>query len=156
MKLHLGVLDLPYADAASYKKVKRRKPQSSEGSKTTGEVATILEEKYKVMETFWDANKIKIAKSLENSFKDALEAIIMGAPLGLDPAGAVTSEIEELFRETLTLKKLDGKIPGVPTKAAQKGVSHRFKHPYKKRPPRPSFIDTGLYEGSMRAWVDED
>jgi hypothetical protein len=44
-------------------------------------------------------------------------------------------------------------IPGVPTLAAQEGRSSRFKKG-KGKGPRKSFIDTGLYVGSFKSWVD--
>jgi hypothetical protein len=45
-------------------------------------------------------------------------------------------------------------IPGTPTQAALRGVNHRRRHPYRRsNPRRPSFIDSGLYEASMRAWI---
>lgn len=157
MKLHLGVLDIPYADAASYKQVRRKKPKTiSTGSVTTGDVATILESKYGLMQTFYDMYAKKIATSLEKSFKDAIEAVMQGAPAGIDPYGAATSEIEDMFRQALAKREFDNLIPGVPTEASKEGHSKRFKKPYKKRDPRPSFIDTGLFEGSMRAWIDEE
>jgi len=44
-------------------------------------------------------------------------------------------------------------IPGVPTKAALRGVNHRLKHPYRRRGARPSFVDTSLYMSSFKAWA---
>jgi hypothetical protein len=83
-----------------------------------------------------------------------LENLIMGAPqnsIRYDQAG---SAIENMFRNFLDLREMDG-MPGVPTAAAEHGVSHRFKHPYAKRASRPSFIDTGLYQASFVAEVKE-
>ncbi|EJC5177426.1 DUF1353 domain-containing protein [Salmonella enterica] len=40
---------------------------------------------------------------------------------------------------------------GVPTARALEGISKRFKN--RKGEPRPSFIDTGMFQASMRAWV---
>jgi hypothetical protein len=46
-------------------------------------------------------------------------------------------------------------LRGVPTKAALKGINHRLRHPYRKsNPRRPSFVDTGLYVASFRAWME--
>jgi hypothetical protein len=51
---------------------------------------------------------------------------------------------------------LDREEHGIKTLAARRGVSHLLPHPYSKNnPPRPSFIDTGLYRKSFRAWVED-
>ncbi len=42
-------------------------------------------------------------------------------------------------------------MPCIPTLRAMMGISKRFKD--KKGPPRPSFIDTGTYQATMRALV---
>ena len=110
MRLHLGVLDVPY------------KQGSNSSPETTGDVAEILENRYHPIEIFYEEH----------------------------------ANIETRFRHFLSQKEMDSLgVPGVPTKAALAGVSHRFKHPYAKRAPRPSFIDTGLYEASFRAWVEK-
>ena len=134
--LRLGVIDVPY----------------SNGKLTTGDVAEILETKYGVMGFFWEQNKLKITAELEGGVAAAFESYLMGAPLGTDPFLAGTAEIEKLFQEFLSTKQMDHKIGGVPTAAALQGKSSRFKR--KRGPPRPSFIDTGLYETSFKAWVD--
>ena len=146
--LHLGVIDQPY--------------DNSVGA-TTGMVAEILEDKYHVMEVFFEARTGDIAAALERSIQGALDALAMDAPVeGIDPFGGASGEIEMAFRQFLDSKEIESLgIPGVPTQAALDGVSQRFKNPrYKKtksgkkikRAPRPSFIDTGLYEASMKAW----
>jgi hypothetical protein len=141
-KLHLGVVDLPYAN----------------GGKTTGEVAQILEDKYHVMELFVEEIGLTaITDALEKSAKDALADLIGGAPVsGLSLTLAAEEEIAAAFRVFLDQQELDGVVPGVPTQASLKGVNHRFKRPYvKTNPARPSFIDTGLYQASARAWSTE-
>ena len=134
--LRMGVLDVPY----------------SNGKTTTGDVAEWLENKYGVMGFFWELNKLKISAELEQGISQAFESYLMGSPLGSDPFLAATAEIEQLFREFLSTKQMDHKVGGVPTKAAMKGVSSRFKS--KRGNPRPSFIDTGMYETSFKAWMD--
>lgn len=153
--LKFGVLDIPYGDAKSYKEVGRKKPKHLGGSATTGDVAEILEKNYNIMEFFWILYGDKIQDALIDSMEGAAESIAMGAPSTIDPYGEAASTIESLFRDMLTQQKMDGQ-PGIATQAAKDGVSHRFKNPYAKRQPRPSFIDTGLYEGSFRAWVDDE
>jgi hypothetical protein len=146
MILHLGVADVPYADPGTKKK---------SGSLTTGDVAEILEAKYGVMGHFVDLHGADIARELENSVLGAIESLIAGAPASHDAFGTATSEIEEIFRAMLSNRELDKLgIPGVPTAAAKRGVSHRFKRPYARRKERPSFIDTGLYQDSFKAWVE--
>lgn len=154
--LHLGVLDLPYADPASYKATKTRKPKTKpEGSMTTGDVADILEDKYHPMEVFFELHSEDIGEQYLESMQDALDNIHMGAPATLDLTGDATAFIEDRFKQFLTNKEMESLgIPGVPTKAALEGHSKRFKQPYKKRNPRPSFIDTGLYQASFKAWIE--
>lgn len=142
--LRLGVLDIPYQD---------------KGGKTTGDVAEILEAKYHVQEIFYEEHAQQIADALAESYEGALESIVMGArqkPSNFFTAG--TSKIEADFKGWLSTGKMEALgYPGVPTKAALKGVNHRLKHPYAKgNPRRPSFIDTGLYAASFRAEVDLD
>jgi hypothetical protein len=162
MILNLGVTDLPYADPEPARKVPKkpgkrpRKAAERRGSLTTGDVAEILEAEYHVMEHFVELHGEDIARHIEGSMQGAIENLLAGAPPGAenDIFGTAMSEIEDAFKNMLSLKELD-KIgyPGIPTAAAEKGVSHRFKRPYQRRNPRPSFIDTGLYQSSFKAWV---
>lgn len=141
MKLHLGVMDMPY----SY----------GDQSRTTGDVAEILEAKYGIMQQFYDHNSQEIADNLAESMRGSLESLLMGAPPALDPYGSGNSKTEAKFRDFLDQKVIETYgIPGVPTQAALKGVSHRFKKANARRGPRPSFIDSGLYQTSFRSWVD--
>jgi hypothetical protein len=67
-----------------------------------------------------------------------------------------TDKIETRFKQNLRRRRYDGVIPGVPTQTSLKGVSHLFMKPYARHGFRPSFIDTGLYMNSFRAWVEKD
>lgn len=165
MKLLLGVVEVPYSHspkeirarkAKARNKKTRAEPKSNlpDDAKTTGDVATILEAKYHIFETFAHRYQPEIAKSLESSLAGALENVLVGAPVDMKPFDQGCSEIENYFRQFLSNKEMDGN-PGVPTMAALMGVSHRFKHPYARRPERPSFIDTGLMQASMIAEVEE-
>lgn len=140
--LHLGVVDVPYAAAKG---------------KTTGDIAEILEAKYHVMEVFAEElGGDAIASALEHSVRNAVENVMMGSnSAGLNLTAEGEQEIEAAFRLFLSQQEMDGLQPGVPTKAALAGVSHRFAHPYAKRGARPSFIDTGLYESSMKVWTTD-
>lgn len=157
--LHLGIVDVPYVDkeapAAQRKRIKAGKPPAA-NELTTGDVAEILEDKYHVMEVFYELHKDDIAKNLENSVAGALETIMLGGPSDIDPFGGGTSEIDERFNDFLTNREMEKLgYEGVPTQAALDGVNHRLKHPYaKKNKRRPSFIDTGLYQRSFKSEVE--
>ena len=170
MILHLGVIDVPYSTAVpqSARRVAARtkrgggatKPQkfsaSPAGGKTTGDVAEILEAKYHVMESFAFLHEKDIAGALEETISDAFDNVLLGAPIqpGGNALAAATGDIETMFHKFISNREMDGVQPGVPTKAAQRGVSHRFKNPNAKRAPRPSFRDRGLYDSSFKTWLD--
>lgn len=148
MDLVLGVIDLPYAEEPSGGPVEM-----------TGEVATKLERNYGIMKFFFNAHQDEVALMLEDSFAGSLANALMGAPKQADTAlfNQACSKIETKFKMFLSQKEMDGKIAGVPTKASLMGYSGRFKdskNRKKKRGPRPSFIDTGLYQASFKSWVD--
>lgn len=134
MKLHLGVIDIPYEDENT----------------TTGDVAERLEKKYRIMQTFFDRYGEDIARMMSNDLAAGLENLMAGAPLPSDPFAESMSQIHHLFAAFLYNKEMDG-LTGIPTQRSLKGISKRFKN--KKGAPRPSFIDTGMFEASMRAWV---
>ncbi|MEX3914885.1 hypothetical protein AB4Y43_01375 [Paraburkholderia sp. BR10872] len=162
MKLVLGVIDIPYQNPPSQKKI----PQAKKGKankpvhvvnpteQTTGDVATWLENKYQVMERFVDLHQKDINQAIEKSVSGALESLMMGAPASFNPFGAAASEIETLFKFTYLDKEEIVKTgaAGVPTEAALKGVNHRLKKG--KGASRPSFIDTGQYESTMKVWTE--
>lgn len=152
--LHLGVLDIPYNEApeAGAEKV-------VSGTQTTGDVAGWLENRYDIMQTFFDNHAQQIADDLTNSLAGALETILMGGPRSPNPFASGTEKVETAFRKFLDDEEMnghtrlyDGKTYPVPTGAATRGVNHRLK--IKRGPPRASFIDTGLYQSSFRAWID--
>lgn len=148
--LHLGVIDIPYAD----QQVKHK--GGSAPGKTTGDVATILEAKYGVMETFFERHGDEIADAMADSMLGALEGALSGAPVNMNPLASAEQDVKEMFQEFIDQKEMDGMVAGVPTMAARRGVSHRRRHPYKKgNPERPSFVDTGLYRENMTAWIEE-
>lgn len=134
MKLHLGVIDVPY-----------------EGdSVTTGDVAEFLEDKYGIMAHFFWLYGPIISELMADSIAGQLENIIAGAPPSDDPFAEAMSKVHDLFSGFLDDEEMKG-MPGVPTLRALMGISKRFKN--QKGPPRPSFIDTGTYQAAMRAWV---
>lgn len=164
LKLHFGVIDVPYVanepEAKTKGRAKRgakaKRVKASPDQTTTGDVAEILEEKYGIMEAFFENNENAIAGFLEEGLKGTVENLFTGAPATNDPFGSGTSKIEEAFKDFLSTREAERVgIEGTPTRAALRGVNHRLKHPYAKgNPRRPSFIDTGLYQTSFKAWVE--
>lgn len=154
MKLHLGVVDLPYSHGDQGKSKTGRQRAS-----TTGDVAEILESKYGVMQFFWDAHQNEVVDELSDSLQGAFESLLMRAPQPRDPLASAASKIEELFQRMIDSREMDNKVPGVPTAASLEGVSHRFKKKKSKnkqgvRDSRPSFYDTGLYQSSFKCWSE--
>jgi hypothetical protein len=150
--LHLGVIDIPYQAAPT------KRGKKSAATVTTGDVAEILESEYHVMQHFFELHQADIAKSLEESMEGALETLLMGGKVSTDLStvmASASSEIDDMFKNMISNKELDGLgYPGIPTQASLMGVDHRKKNPYKRRPPRPSFKDTGLYLASFRSWFE--
>jgi hypothetical protein len=153
VKLHLGVIDIPYRAAGAIKSRRKNKPVWNAGAMTTGAVARILEDKYAVMGNFAALHIQDIAESFAIGISESIESLMQGAPASVNPFGQATSETEQMFKTYLTNSEIrqTGQA-GIPTEAAQKGVSHRLKS--KKGSPRPDFIDTGLYQSSFKAWTE--
>jgi hypothetical protein len=157
--LHLGVIDVPYATAPpAARRGRRRKVTAS--TVTTGDVATWLENRYHVMEIYYETHKDDVvAPAIENALQGAIESVMMGAPPTLDPFGSATSEIEDRMKQFIVMGEMDTLgFPGVPTQAAKdrasgKKRSLRFKN-RKATEAAVSFYDSGNYESSMKAWVD--
>lgn len=150
MKLHLGVIDIPYRE------FKAGKAKKGSGGKTTGDVAEILESKYHIMESFYELHKREISRDMMASLQGAMESMMGGGPVASDPFIASMGKIETRFKRFLSDREMERiGYPGVPTAAALAGVNHRLKHPFAKaNPRRPSFIDTGQYSAAMKAWVE--
>lgn len=156
--LHLGVSDVPYSvletPAQRRARTRKGKKHSASANKTTGDVAEILEAKYHVFATFYELHAPEIVAAFEESVMDAMESQLSGAPMGLNATGAAEAAVSDLFQKFIENKEMDRLgIKGVPTQASLDGVSHRFKNK-RGQPGRPSFVDTGLYVGSFRAWID--
>jgi len=142
MIISLGVIDLPYDD---------------EKGVTTGDVAEILESEYGVMASFVDLHEADILDAVENALVGHMENMMLGAPPTDSPLAGAASTIEKEFRNYLDAEEMSqvagiaGHSAGVPTKAALKGVSKRFKR--KRGARRPSFIDSGMYQASFHVEV---
>lgn len=131
MKLCLGVEDsIPYDDGEN-----------------THKVAGYLEKNYGIMGLFYDQFNTKIAGLIEADLCESLENRLNGVMDRGDLFADSMQEIETTFRHAL-----DSGFTGIVTKAAMMRVSKRFKSKRKKG-VRPSFIDTGLYQASFRAWI---
>lgn len=169
--VHLGVVDVPYGFEPKENNPKPVRPRIAKGKgkdkaprtgagngsqKTTGDVAEILEDQYLVMEWFWEKYGDRIVVLMEDDLAKTAQDMMDGFPVSTEPFAEAMAEAERLFREFLTSSEMEeilGAGPG--TAAARKGVNHRLRHPYAKgNPPRPPFIDTGLYQASFRAWVE--
>lgn len=132
--LHFGVIDIPY----------------EEGKATTGDVAEILEAKYKIMQTFFDSHQQEIADFLAKDMALQIETLMAGGPVSPEPLAEAMGNIKLSFSRFLEAQEMDGS-KGVPTRRALLGITKRFKS--RRGEPRPSFIDTGDYQRSFIAWV---
>jgi hypothetical protein len=170
MKITFGVIDIPYsADASPAKTAKQVQSEKRnamraalgvpEVNNTTAEVGQMLEDKYHIMEHFWQAKGNAIVGEMEPALQVAFEDILSGGtPQSLDTVFLqVTGNVFTMFQNFIDLKEMDSLgYTGIPTMAAKKGVNHRLKHPYAKdNPERPSFKDTGVFMAAFRMEVSE-
>lgn len=162
MKLVLGVVDIPYAGPAvttpkvsKARKGKASKPRkpSIAGTATTGSVAEALEAKYHIMQHFAERHGAFIEQQLVASVEAAIHSLSMGGPADIVPTAEAEGKIQEKFRVFLDTEEMaQTGEPGVPTKAALEGISSRLKSG--RGPRRPSFIDTHMYQDSMKVWTE--
>ena len=150
MKLHIGVIDVP----------------EPEGS-TTGNVATILEEKYGLFSHFADNKTKNIAEHLAEGLEQAVAQMALGVPYK-HSLNAGASMIEQDLKDWISLRQVENVgIAGVPTQAALDGTSLRTKggktvskvrkgQKFRKvtGARRPSFIYSGVLEASLKAWIE--
>jgi hypothetical protein len=167
MNLRFGFVDVPYSARYSkrspVKALRGKKPkpmspmqQAYGQGETTVSVANDLEKRYHILDKFQEMYEDQITDIVIDSYADGIEAMFNGQKPGLvDSVNKKAGDIEKMFRDSLTNKEYDGKLSNVPTVAAQRGVSHLFAHPYARRAPRPSFIDTGMYQASFTAWAEK-
>lgn len=139
--LNLGVMVIPYRTA-----------NAKVGAVTTGDVAQWLEHRYGIMEVYVRVRGRVIENAVAGSVEGALEALIMGRRVS--PFARGMSAIETDFKRWISSGAAERDVPGAPTKAALRGVSHRLAHPFAKaNPRRVSFRDSGTYLGSFAAWT---
>ena len=123
------------------------------GPATTVTVARALEERYGVMSAYVTSAGDAITGALVHSCEGAMEDLFAGGRVE-DPFAEAGQEIAAGFREFLLSAEIERMgIEGVPTQASIERRSSRFKKG-RSSTPRPSFIDTALYELSMRAWTE--
>lgn len=152
--LNLGVVDVAYTENGQ--------------STTTGDVAGYLEADYHVMRTFLELHEDEIGAFLADAMAGEIESLAQGKPvtslatrdvtthLGdrVIEGQSVNGRIEEAFRDYLDAGEWN-QTSGQAIAAADAGVNHRKKRPYSpKNKARASFVDTGLYQASFRAWLD--
>lgn len=162
--LNLGVIDIAYAyeqQRLSKKGKPLKRGRKVTKSITTGEVADYLEEEYHIMETFFELHSDQIMQLIADAYIGALETFEISGMSQDEPSREAMEAIEQMFRDFLGNEELNNVMPGVPTIASGQtaertgGIQHRFAHPYAKaNPSRPSFIDTGLFQSSFRAWFE--
>ena len=140
MILHLGVNDVVYEDP------------EAKGSVTTGEVGAILEDKYHVMRVFYETYQRKIAEAVAAEMQVRLDSLMEGNQDAMN-GEVMIDRIHAMFSNYLDLDEWQ-QITGQVIMAAQGGANLRKKS--KKSNARPAFIDTGTYQRSMRAWLDDD
>lgn len=138
MKLNLGVIDVIY-------------DYGDEEGKTTYEVASELEHRYRLFTHFFNMHQNEISEEIGSEIAYSL---INKIEHGADSNEDLNLEQTKLiFNKFLENRELDGKVPGVPTMAARLGVNSRLKK--KRGNPRPSFIDGGLLKSTFHAWVQK-
>lgn len=150
---NLGVTNKPYPYTTRLRHVMGRQ-RRLRAPKTTVEVMEILEAKYGVIDAFYTSKKPQIDRICLRYLKADLDHQMRGGDPSKNPLVGAMAEIEELFVKFLDKRQVEKLgISGVPTQAALEGVQHkRGRKTFGNR--RPSFVDTGLYKDSFRAWVD--
>lgn len=141
--LHIGVIETKYA--------------ANNKSVGTGDVAEILEAKYGVLGGFVTARTQDIANDLTASIRTQMRNMMMGTPTS-DPFSSASQDIANRAKQYISSGEAErvlsrGAPNPVPTQAALDGKTSRTKSG-KRGSRRPSFIDTGLYQGSLVSWVD--
>lgn len=159
--LNLGVMDVPYQFAKPTRMTKGRKGSlrpSAKYTQSTVDVARILESKYHVMAVYFRVHGRDVANYMADDVTKALKNIKLGAPVNVIKRSVLQeamSKTEDSFRKFLYTGEAERVgIPGTPTQASIDRKSLRFKSGVNPN-GRPSFINTGLYERSFRAWVTD-
>jgi len=163
--LHFGFINTPYTRetiarpfTSAKLKEKGKLKRGSSKNMTALKVADILEAKYNVVETFHAIHEEEIKNVMHEGFKEVAERMISErggqtrASLKnlMKPA---TKQIENMFRQFLDHEEMNGMIEGVPTDAAKGGKLRGRGKITRRGIQRASFVNTGIYKASFRAWV---
>jgi hypothetical protein len=160
MKLHLGVIDVP-------------EPYDS---KTTGAVGDDLEERYGLFSLFYNTHKKDIAELVAQDAAIGIEKMLKGETVTVSNTFAVSGEeITDKMHKFITSQEVERVAAGygeqgIPTQAALEGRSYRFEKGVTakryvkgkrgkgkaviKRAPRPSFMYSGVFEASLKGWIE--
>jgi hypothetical protein len=156
IKLHLGVIDVPEIEGTTY---------------TVGQD---LEKRYGLFSMFYNAHQQDIADLIVKDAAIGMEMIEKGMSVSVNSVFAVSGEtITDKMHNFLTSQEIErvaGRYgeEGIPTKAALEGINTRTasgKAPKRVRKGqkfqkvvtgvrRPSFIDTGIFERSLKGWIE--
>ena len=151
-RLCLGVVDVAYTDG--------------DKSTTTGDVAEMLEENFRVMGVFYELHKDEIEGWLVDAISGDIESLSQGKPptiasklLGTNLDGrplsglSINGKIEQEFRDYLDSREWSS-VFGTLARA-DSGVTARKKNQKPgANPARAEFVDSGLYQAAFRAWIE--
>lgn len=167
IKLKMGVIDQYYTTPPGrYIKTKggKKKFRASKARNkapvTTTQVANWLESKYHVMEIYLTLHSKQVQSFVDKALLGAARNLIISGRMAANPLAGAEQKITADFKAFLSNREIERiGYPGIPTKAALRGKSSRFKLGYAldragNRTRRPSFIDTGLYQASAKAWFE--
>ena len=142
----------------------------SDKSLTAADVAEILEDKYGVVEHFYELHKNEIEELITEAFASELNNSLQnnvswnttnaswkGTNIEImtatksNPYAIAIDKIKEMFHRAIDQKEFDSLgIPGVPTKDSLKGKTPSTN----KGPVRPSFLFSGIFKESFRVWIE--
>jgi hypothetical protein len=125
---------------------------------TTGELQRILEERYGIVQFYWDHHGEEVVEELVQGYLSELSRPESGKGSRTDYMGKAIRNGEQAFRDMLDNRELDGQVGGVPTAASVSGhsIAKRRRKRGTVRKERSSFVETGLYRDSFRIEVEED
>jgi len=156
MKLNLGVIEVPEIEGTTYT------------------VGKDLEERYGLFSMFYNAHQQEIADLIAKDAAIGLEMMEKNMDVSVKSVFAVSGQtITDKMHDFLTTQEVErvaGRYgeQGIPTKAALEGINSRTvngRTPKKIRKGqkfkkvvtgirRPSFIDTGIFENSLKGWIE--
>ncbi|HSY75450.1 MAG TPA: hypothetical protein VK890_01260 [Bacteroidia bacterium] len=165
LTLHFGFVQTPYTSETRFRpatsakaaeKLKRKRGFRS--TMTADKLANILEAKYNIVHTFSEVHDEDIRDIINNGFKEVAERMILERK-GHSKASlknlmkSATRQVEELFKAFLDNEEMNGRVEGVPSKAATKGKLGGRGRITRSGIARPTFVNTGIYKNSFRAWI---